>query len=929
MSFRLNQACVLLILASMLLFSCQKKAPARDPQQEAQADGQGTDDASVGEKKGIDVSLVKLDASGFKDPVVDVKPFHTDAHKKYLADPMKIAPLPDQDLPKGLTAVVGSRVCVLYPNAKLGKAADLADLPNGIPIPFGAIIPIKGDKVSAPEDKEHYGMFQFQENWNWFYRTTYKGKDGLVFGADLYGLDDTNEANRISARLYQTGGKYDEFYPVVGYHELPPRIVARLEKDKLAFQSVSAGEYELRGYRTDLMPDDMLALYSKHSTRYASAPQDWSRKTPIFVTTDLAAHAQHLMFDRTLQFIEEAFFLPRLRILNEAFLADLEARQPNADAYRESIDKAILYFQVAQALLELAPDRSEAKGKYGDMTVSYIDKDKDVVLSAYPAEVREEIAKMDRAGGFENSSVFAFKNGAQAREDYSQYKPRGHYTKNGDLSAYFRAMMWFGRIHFLIAQSGPTPLLSGNGASSDSTALTLAMEPIALLVTDVARKDEKLYKSWCELFDPITALIGLSDDLSFEDVMPLWKDQRVSDKDFGAWISDKENLLAFMQKAHAKLRPPAISGSSVWWGPSEGGDRKPPMGWRLFGQRFTYDSAIHEQVSPPRLMSRDIVRGLDIMKAFGSQTADNLLQASDYPKMDGLKGRLDALEQDFAAYDDDFWQRTYYNNVLFQVKTQAQFEPGAGFYFTESPAWGTKAMLSAHGTWSELRHDTLLYAKQTYAERAGDGDFAPTFRTEEIPEPVHYLEPNLPFWQGSAIAIQKLLKTLDEYGLLDEESAQAFGNLREIYAKAAQIAATEAQDKPVPPADLKWIATIPSELVYLVVVHVEGGDIVDAEQLKMAVVADVFTNAELNVVLETGVGIPYRIYVPLDDGQGGKRIAIGYVFSYYEFTRPIGERMTDETWKGIVYKPGADLDKYRPFWSKGISLPPEPAKSGT
>ena len=36
------------------------------------------------------------------------------------------------------------------------------------------------------------------------------------------------------------------------------------------------------------------------------------------------------------------------------------------------------------------------------------------------------------------------------REDYSQYTVRGHYIKTPELQAYFRAMMWFGRItlHF-------------------------------------------------------------------------------------------------------------------------------------------------------------------------------------------------------------------------------------------------------------------------------------------------------------------------------------------------------------------------------------------------------------------------------------------------------------------------------------------------
>ena len=81
----------------------------------------------------------------------------------------------------------------------------------------------------------------------------------------------------------------------------------------------------------------------------------------------------------------------------------------------------------------------------------------------------------------------------------------------------------------------------------------------------------------------------------------------------------------------------------------ETGMPKAPMGWRLFGQRFTYDSLVHEKVSPPRFMPRDIVRGLDIMKAFGSKTADALLGKTDYATMPGLKDILDSFEASFAT----------------------------------------------------------------------------------------------------------------------------------------------------------------------------------------------------------------------------------------------------------------------------------------
>lgn len=355
------------------------------------------------------------------------------------------------------------------------------------------------------------------------------------------------------------------------------------------------------------------------------------------------------------------------------------------------------------------------------------------------------------------------------------------------------------------------------------------------------------------------------------------------------------------------------------------------MGFRLFGQRFTYDSAVHQLVSPPRLITRDMVRGLDVMKAFGSRTAERLLAGSDYadPRMGGapLKERLDGIEASFAAETPDFWSRTYYSNVLHTVKTLACFEPGAGFYFTESPAWGVKAMNSAHGAWAELRHDTILYVKQVYAERAGDGDYEPTYRTEPVPEPVHYVEPNVPFWDSQAASARKLYATLAAYGLLDEESARVLSRLHELYGKAGEIARLEAEDAAVPPADLAWIRSLSNELRFLVLVHVDGGAIDDPEQLRMALVADVFTNVELGLVLETAVGLPRRIYVPLNDAQGGKRIAVGYSYSYYEFHQPMGERMTDEEWKALVYADKPKVDDRLPFWARGTVLPSKAASS--
>ncbi len=839
---------------------------------------------------------VSFDASyNFVDQELSLTAFHTDAHSEFLDDPMVFMEIPSQGIEEGKTAVVASYVCMLYPDEAFtfkggGEALINPNIDSlGVPVPFGTIVQIE-KKLDNYEEINAYAqrMFNFQDNWNWFYYVKYGDTQGWVYGADLYGINDTIENNRVSAMLYQTKGKFEEFYPVTGYIALEENVMTSLENNKLAIQQVTPESY--------VSIDDMVDLYRNLQRK---------KNLPVFITTDFAAHCQHLIFDRMLQYTEEEYFLPAMSELTDAFITALEKR---IDAPADVREKAIQYFQVPQLIMKTAPS-VEGDGSYYSPIV-YVDQSTDAIneiLSQYPVAVQTDYKSiMSAAPGTEE--IF------QEDEDFSQYKPRGHYTKNGLLETYFRAQMWYGHLHFSIAKpkSGQT-----------LPQAILDKEAAMMLIVDTVQKDDNLYYMWSELFEPITALIGMSDDLSFYDICPLWKDQNVTD--FSQWASDQNNLHSFMSLCAATLRPPAISGQSVFNMYSEQDEEtgmpSVPMGWRLFGQRFTYDSFVHEKVSPPRLLSRDFVRGLDIMKAFGSKTAEALLAKTDYQTMPGLKEVLDSFETEIAAYDSSFWNQSYYNQVLYQVKTQATFEQGAGFYFTETPAWNIKSQLAAHGTWAELRHDTILYVKQTAAERAGDGDFDPTFRTEPLPKPVHYVEPNVPFWEGSVNSVANLIKIYNFYGLLDSDSERTLNSLMEMYQRLLAISKQEAQNLPISQSDNDWLPTVASSFGNLVMVHNRNGYISDNDLLKMACIADVFTNNDYGACLEVGVAVPFRLYIPLNDSQGGKRIAIGYGFSYVEFLQSADDRMTDEQWKTIVYKTHKDnLDEYMPFWEKECIL---------
>jgi hypothetical protein len=93
----------------------------------------------------------------------------------------------------------------------------------------------------------------------------------------------------------------------------------------------------------------------------------------------------------------------------------------------------------------------------------------------------------------------------------------------------------------------------------------------------------------------------------------------------------------------------------------------------------------------------------------------------------------------------------------------------------------------------------------------------------------------------------------------------------------------------------------------------------DLSDQKAALVADVATGSnDLNtlVVLEDAEGQPTPIYVVLPDSPW--RVALGAVYSYYEFSVPSAGRLTDEAWQAQVE---AGSNPAQPDWTKLFIAP--------
>ena len=136
---------------------------------------------------------------------------------------------------------------------------------------------------------------------------------------------------------------------------------------------------------------------------------------------------------------------------------------------------------------------------------------------------------------------------------------------------------------------------------------------------------------------------------------------------------------------------------------------------------------------------RTLPRGLDLMAALGSAAARNELQRAGDFKFRNFDAQLGKVTQQFSALTPADWNANLYSGWLYTLAALAKPEARDGRFpaFMRTPAWSRKELLTALGSWTELRHDTLLYAKQVMAEMGGG---------EEPEHPRGYVEPNLALW---------------------------------------------------------------------------------------------------------------------------------------------------------------------------------------
>ncbi|MRR31500.1 DUF3160 domain-containing protein, partial [bacterium] len=337
-------------------------------------------------------------------------------------------------------------------------------------------------------------------------------------------------------------------------------------------------------------------------------------------------------------------------------------------------------------------------------------------------------------------------------EDYSQYTPRGHYTLSPALEKYFKSMMWFGRMTFRL---------------KDRVETQRALLMIQAMRTAQTSSGKSATELWQNIYDPTVFIVGKADDLSFHEYGAL------SDDVFGATpdlisFADKTKMDAFA-KAAKNLPPPQINSMWVYiWQDRDDATQ----GFRFMGQRFTLDQYVFGQLIFRNVGTlenpRALPKGLDLLAAMGSDEAYNLLNQMGETKYENYDSQMTKVKTEVAGFGTDSWTQNLYWAWLYSMQPIFAVKGPQYPAFMQNQAWLHKDMATALSTWTELKHDTILYSKQVMAEMGGGGD--------EIP-PKGYVEPNPEAFARLLALAQMTRSGLEERGLLDKTTRGNLDNL--------------------------------------------------------------------------------------------------------------------------------------------------------
>ena len=593
-----------------------------------------------------------------------------------------------------------------------------------------------------------------------------------------------------------------------------------------------------------------------------------------FVTVDSLMHTYHLFFSHLLKNLEKTKLSEAVsKMSTKMYEKSLEQlKDAKGTNFQEAAERNVAFFAVANLLME---NEIEADDKILEIA-------------------NKEVAKINAASGIEKCELTG------SDEDYSQYKPRGYYDNDELLRKYFKVMMWYGRIQF--------------NSKDNEMIKSAALMNIAL--------NEAGLNEWKDVYDITSFFVGTSDDLCFYEYYPLLQEV------YGTGVTTKDIIGNTEKYNSLVVRVKELSVPSINSIPIKMGEDNEIQGFRFMGQRFTIDamimqkliySAVEKKSDGTLRMLPDV---LDVTASFGSEISYDLLKEQGDFEYERYKDNLDKLINELSTDEaKENLETSLYGNWISTLKPLLS-KKGKGYpMFMQNDAWAKKDIECFAGSYTELKHDTVLYAKQVMAEMGG-GD---------IPEydDRGYVQPEPLVYERFKFLADETRDGLKDRGLLSSQDEENLKRLSELSKSLYDISIKELNDEVLSDEEYDFIREYGGTLEhfwYDVMSYDTGDEEINTEKYQASLVVDVATDPN-GQVLEMGTGRPCTIYV-IVNVDGKVKIAKGSVYSFYQFAWPLEDRLTDTSFRVLMgYEPGNDgyftsEDERRPdmpWWTKEYS----------
>jgi len=574
-----------------------------------------------------------------------------------------------------------------------------------------------------------------------------------------------------------------------------------------------------------------------------------------FVTVDSMMHTYHLFFSYLLKNLERGSLSGTIADISSLMVEESlrQYSELKGTEWEEAAVRNIEYFGVAQTLIE---GGSDVPG-FAQQTVT------------------DEVDKIMAADSIYDCDITG------AMLDYSQFKPRGYYEGDPALEKYFRAMMWYGQVNFT---------QSDEDLERSTVLMILALKEAAM-------------DMWEELYTITSFFAGSSDDLTYYEYYPVITAAYGEDIKAEDLAGKTDEWEAFRTLSRDSMPSPAINSIPIY------DDEDPETisteinkGYRFMGQRFSIDEAvfqklIYENVQPdPEGRKRMLPDTLDVAAALGSDKALEILDEQGDTAYENYTENMDFLQDAIATADDSLWEASLYSSWLYTLKPLLD-EKGDGYPdFMRSEEWLKKDIETFAGSYAELKHDTILYAKQAMAEMGGG----------PIPEydDRGYVEPEVEVWARFAALAEMTAEGLKSYGVISAEDEEELYLLSELAKSLRTISEKELREELLTDEEYDLIRYFGGNLEHFwMKVYENESDRPTINDFPSAIIADVATDPN-GRCLEVGTGCPGRIYV-LVYFDGGYHICSGAVYTFYQFEQPLSDRLTDSSWRQMM---GIEVD---------------------